>query len=119
VGVLFAVASRLATAVGANRSLAQVGTVALVVNVVADWILARRWGVAGLALSTAVVRVAAIGLLLAMLRRREPRLSFRVPADSERLCFLEKLDHGSNKASFDWLVAMRACFFHAQFTGAL
>jgi putative peptidoglycan lipid II flippase len=72
--VLFAIVSRVATAIGANRLLAQLGLAMLAVNAAGDWLLSRWWGVAGIALSTALVRVAAVILLVMLLCRREPRL---------------------------------------------
>jgi putative peptidoglycan lipid II flippase len=80
--VLFSVGSRLAVAVGANRLLAQIGAIVLVVNVLADWVFSRWWGVAGLAASTGLVRGVAVVLLVAMLYRREPRLFKRAMAVS-------------------------------------
>jgi putative peptidoglycan lipid II flippase len=72
--VLFAVVSRVATAAGANRMLAQTGLVLLVVNTGADWLFSRWMGVAGLALAKSLVLAAGVALLVVLLRRREPRL---------------------------------------------
>jgi len=75
--ILFAIASRLATAMSANGLLVRAGVAALAVNIAADWLLTRWIGVAGIALSTAIVRAVALTLLVVLICRREPRLTLR------------------------------------------
>jgi putative peptidoglycan lipid II flippase len=72
--ILLALAGRMATAISATSLLAKVGVAALAVTALADWWLSRSMGVAGIALSNAIVQATSVVLLLILLYRREPRL---------------------------------------------
>jgi putative peptidoglycan lipid II flippase len=72
--MLLAIATRLASAISANSLLARVGVVILSLNIVLDLALSRWMGVAGIALSTAILQAVSLLTLVALLRRREPRL---------------------------------------------
>jgi len=72
--ILLAIASRLTTALSANRLLVWMGASALIADVVLDVVFSRWMGVAGIALSTPVVQCVSLGVLVWLLHRHEPRL---------------------------------------------
>jgi putative peptidoglycan lipid II flippase len=72
--LLVAIVSRLATALSANILLARMGIAALIADVVLDFTLSRRMGVAGIAFANAFVQFFSLVLLTFLLYRRKPNL---------------------------------------------
>lgn len=68
--VMVAVAVRLASSLKANRLMLETAALALVVNIVADYLLMQWKGVAGIALAGAVVHCASLMYLSSALSRR-------------------------------------------------
>lgn len=74
--MLLAIATRLASALSANRLLIWTGVVALTTDVILDLVLSRSMGVAGIALATPVAQALALGVLAVLLIRHSPQLFF-------------------------------------------
>ena len=72
--ILLAIATRLTSALSANRLLVWMGAAALVTNIVLDIAFSRWMGVAGIALATPCVQCVSLCVLVALLRRHEPRV---------------------------------------------
>lgn len=74
VGILAALAGRMATAVGASSLLAKAGAAALTANTISDWALSRTFGITGIALGSPISQFLGLIVLVVMLHYREPRL---------------------------------------------
>jgi putative peptidoglycan lipid II flippase len=72
--ILLAIATRLTSALSANRLLVWMGAAALVTNIVLDIAFSRWMGVAGIALATPCVQCVSLCVLVALLCRHEPRV---------------------------------------------
>jgi putative peptidoglycan lipid II flippase len=76
--MLFAILSRLATALSANALIMRAGAAALLVTITGDLLLSERMGVSGIPLAGALAQFVSVSVLGFLLWRREPRL-FRAP----------------------------------------
>ena len=72
--MLLAIATRLTSALSANRLLVSMGAAALVADIVLDVVFSRWMGVAGIALATPCVQCVSLCVLVALLRRHRPEL---------------------------------------------
>jgi putative peptidoglycan lipid II flippase len=72
--MLLAIATRLTSALSANRLLVWMGTAALIADIVLDVVFSRWMGVAGIALATPCVQFVSLCVLVALLRRHQPEL---------------------------------------------
>jgi putative peptidoglycan lipid II flippase len=71
--MVLAVVTRLTAALSANALLLPMGIAALTTNVIFDLLFSRWFGVAGIALATAVVRAVSLAVLILLLRRHVRR----------------------------------------------
>jgi putative peptidoglycan lipid II flippase len=72
--MLLAIATRLTTALSANRLLVWMGAAALVTDIVLDVVFSRWLGVAGIALASPAVQCVSLCVLVLLLRRCEPQV---------------------------------------------
>jgi putative peptidoglycan lipid II flippase len=72
--MLLAIATRLTSALSANRLLVSMGAAALVADIVLDVVFSRWMGVAGIALATPCVQCVSLCVLVVLLRRDRPEL---------------------------------------------
>ena len=72
--ILLAIATRLTSALSANRLLVSMGAAALIADVILDIVFSRWLGVAGITLASAGVSAVSLCVLVALLHRHEPRL---------------------------------------------
>ena len=72
--MLLAIATRLASALSANRLLVWAGAAALLTDIVLDVAFSRWLGVSGIALATPFVQFVSLSVLVLLLRRHEPRV---------------------------------------------
>jgi putative peptidoglycan lipid II flippase len=71
--ILWMIATRLTTALAANRLLVWTGAAALITDIVLDILFSRWMGVAGIALASSAVSVVSLAVLVLLLRAHEPR----------------------------------------------
>jgi putative peptidoglycan lipid II flippase len=72
--MLLAIATRLTSALSANRLLVWMGAAALIADIVLDVVFSRWMGVAGIALATPCVQCMSLCVLVVLLRRHEPKV---------------------------------------------
>lgn len=72
--MLLAIATRLTSALSANRLLVSMGATALIADIVLDVVFSRWMGVAGIALATPCVQCVSLCVLVVLLRRHEPKV---------------------------------------------
>ena len=73
--ILLAIALKLASSMKANRLLFQVAALGFIVNVAADYALMQQFGVAGIALASALVNLVSLVYLSYLLFRRMRRIT--------------------------------------------
>jgi putative peptidoglycan lipid II flippase len=74
IAILLAIATRLTSALSANRLLVWMGAAALIADVILDVVFSRWLGVAGIALASPAVAAVSLCVLVLLLRRHEPRV---------------------------------------------
>ena len=72
--ILLAIATRLTSALSANRLLVWMGAAALIADIILDVLFSRWLGVAGIALASPAVCLVSLCVLVMLLRRHEPRV---------------------------------------------
>ena len=109
--LLLTLAVRLASAMSANALLLRIAIVAFTVNLIADFFFARLFGVAGIALSTALVQMVSVVVLIFLLVRKQPALArFRRSSilNSMRFCLVTVLSLFSVFSAIGQTVPLRA-----------